>query len=137
MSMDAAGLVTWTPGFDQHGWFTVKAIVTMDGGDCRTEQIFQIHVEDRNAAPTFLTQPVTVATEGITYLYAAHATDPDPDSVAYSLISGPDGMTIHPLVGHLAWTPSQTCGGKQPVRHRDTGDGPVRGRLPSRFSRST
>ncbi|MDD5364931.1 MAG: Ig-like domain-containing protein [Gallionellaceae bacterium] len=68
------------------------------------------------AAPLFDSAPVTTATAGVAYSYAAHATDPNGDTVSYSL-NAPvqSGMTIAPT-GLVSWTPA--AAGSFPVSLR-------------------
>ena len=57
-----------------------------------------------NNIPDFESDPVLFAIEGIEYQYGLSAVDPDDDTLAYELISAPEGMV---LTGQsLSWTPS-------------------------------
>ncbi len=58
-----------------------------------------------NNAPAFDAAPLLQATVGQPYAFDAHATDADGDSVFYFLASGPAGMTVDPLNGHVEWVP--------------------------------
>ncbi|HPA16325.1 MAG TPA: putative Ig domain-containing protein [Verrucomicrobiae bacterium] len=40
------------------------------------------------------------------YRYGARAVDPDGDPLAYALLEGPDGATIDPATGDIAWVPT-------------------------------
>ena len=40
----------------------------------------------------------------MSYLYAAHAQDPDGDRLTYALESAPPGMAIDPASGVINWT---------------------------------
>ncbi len=114
MTIDAAGLISWTPGYDAHGLRTVKVVVSTETPDCQDEQIFQIDVADVNVAPEFVSAPVTTATEGVFYRYATQAVDPDGDPVAYLLVQGLDGMSMHAVSGVLEWIPPQTAAAGSP-----------------------
>lgn len=59
------------------------------------------------AAPVFDSTPVTTGTAGVAYSYAAHATDPNGDTVSYSL-NAPvqSGMAINAGTGQINWTPA-------------------------------
>jgi Ca2+-binding RTX toxin-like protein len=68
---------------------------------------FRAQVSTQNHAPEF--NPPTLSltgTEGSTFAYAAHATDPDGDTLAYSLISGPSAATINAATGQITWVPA-------------------------------
>jgi hypothetical protein len=55
-------------------------------------------------APSFTSTAPTVATEGVAYTYTITATDPVNTEIAYTVKSGPTGVTISDNV--LLWTPT-------------------------------
>lgn len=55
------------------------------------------------AAPVFDTAPVTTATVGQPYTYAAHATGSAGHAVQYSLSGAPAGMSVAPATGLVSW----------------------------------
>ena len=60
-----------------------------------------------NSDPTFLTVPPTASLKaGESYVYRALASDPDADSVTYSLVLNPQGMSVDPNNGSVVWTPT-------------------------------
>ena len=59
-----------------------------------------------NEAPIIISTPVTTATIGVLYTYDVNATDPDDDSLAYSLSVKPGGMIINSVTGVIFWTPT-------------------------------
>ncbi|MCZ2341135.1 MAG: putative Ig domain-containing protein, partial [Bacteroidales bacterium] len=73
-----------------------------------------------NQAPAFTSVPPLEATVGRAYTYAASATDPDGDTLAYTLAAGPVGMTIDSATGVLNWTPNAADVGTQIVAIRTT-----------------
>src|SRR5262249_33778388 len=56
-----------------------------------------------NRPPAFTSAPKTEALVGHTYTYQAMATDPDADRLTFSLLSGPDGMTVDAATGKVTW----------------------------------
>ena len=58
-----------------------------------------------NHTPTITSTPDTTATINQTYAYNVDATDPDWDTLTYSLITSPAGMTINSTTGLISWTP--------------------------------
>jgi RHS repeat-associated protein len=52
--------------------------------------------------------PGLQAVVGQAWAYAAHAVDPDGDTVTYALVSPPGGMTIDAGTGLAQWTPGST-----------------------------
>ena len=59
----------------------------------------------RNQAPIITSIPITAVELGETYTYDVNATDPEGDTLAYSLITKPTGMTITSTTGLIKWTP--------------------------------
>jgi hypothetical protein len=101
--------------------FRLNAFVPGESGDAAdsfTYQLFdgallsnvatvRLAIRPRNAAPRFVSTPVTTAATGVRYTYAAQATDPDAgDILTFSLPTAPAGMTIDPLSGLVQWTPA-------------------------------
>jgi len=107
MAIDpATGTIEWTPTSEQAGDnnVTVKA---QDAAGASDTQAFVITVASANHPPQITSTPVTAATEDALYTYAVEATDPDPgDTLAFSLLIAPGGMTINAATGLIEWTPS-------------------------------
>ncbi|HDK25601.1 MAG TPA: hypothetical protein ENG48_00750 [Candidatus Atribacteria bacterium] len=59
-----------------------------------------------NISPVIETEPITTAKEGVTYTYDVDATDLNGDTLTYSLITCPSGMTINSTTGVITWTPT-------------------------------
>ncbi|MCA9078376.1 MAG: putative Ig domain-containing protein [Planctomycetaceae bacterium] len=109
MTMDAQGLIDWTPSGTQVGQsftFTVQ----VDDGYVATpvEKSFTIEVvhEVVNGAPSFTSTPSTNLIAGTPYVYDADAVDPDGDTIIYSLTTAPDGATINSSTGVIQWVPT-------------------------------
>ena len=75
-----------------------------------------------NGAPVITTSPVTQAVENLPYTYDVDATDTEGETLTFSLVAAPTGMTIDPLTGLIQWTPdiSQLGGNPVTVRVQDT-----------------
>ena len=57
-----------------------------------------------NAAPTgFVSEPLTSIEAGKTYRYRAEAVDPDAQPLTYSVVTGPQNLTIAETSGKLTW----------------------------------
>ena len=56
-----------------------------------------------NRGPGFVGTPDGQVTRGQVFSTIAEADDPDGDTVTYSLLAGPAGMSIDPVTGVLAW----------------------------------
>ena len=60
----------------------------------------------KNQGPTFSSIAPPTATENSEYQYDADASDPDGDTLTYSLIQAPNFMTIDSATGLIKWTPT-------------------------------
>lgn len=56
--------------------------------------------------PIITSDPVKTADVGVAYTYNVNATDPDGDTLTYSLTTKPDGMDINSATGLIKWTPT-------------------------------
>jgi hypothetical protein len=101
------GLITWIPSATQAGSHTVTVRVSDGRGGIRS-QSFTLEIADAiNTAPVITsTTPKTVITESAVYSYDAQATDGDNDSLTYSLLESPTGMTMDPVTGLINWVPA-------------------------------
>ncbi|MBL8344626.1 MAG: tandem-95 repeat protein [Rubrivivax sp.] len=111
----ASGLIAWTPTAAQAGSQAVTVRAADPGGLAAT-QSFTVNVGAANAAPQITTSAVTAARVGVSYAYDVNATDPNGDTLTYSLSQAPSGMTINAASGVIAWTP--TAAGSQGVTVR-------------------
>jgi hypothetical protein len=91
--------------------------VTDPAGD-RRYKVGTLTVGTGNAAPTITSTAVTSATVGLAYSYDVNATDPNGDTLTYSLTTAPSGMTINAASGLISWTPTSTQAGTQAVTVR-------------------
>lgn len=64
-----------------------------------------------NRPPVITTAPVTQARAAAPYVYDVNASDPDGDTLAWSLAFGPEGMTIDGSTGVISWTPTAAQAG--------------------------
>jgi hypothetical protein len=100
------GLINWTP--TSIGDYDVT--VRVSDGNLIDTQSFTIHVreesESTNQAPNITSTPITTATVDVLYTYNVDATDPNGDTLNYSLTTKPTGMTINSTTGLINWTPT-------------------------------
>jgi len=68
-----------------------------------------------NIPPVIESDPVTTAKEGVVYAYDIEATDPNGDTLTYSLTVSPTGMTINSTTGAISWTPTEAQIGENEV----------------------
>jgi YD repeat-containing protein len=82
-----------------------------------------VFVDGFEVVPVITSVPVTTAFAGQLYTYDVEASDPDGDSLTYSLKVAPDGMSIDPVSGLIQWTPDVSQAGAKPVTVRATDPG--------------
>lgn len=68
-----------------------------------------------NSSPVIESDPVTTAKEETVYNYDVEATDPNGDTLSYSLTVFPTGMTINSATGIISWTPTESQIGENEV----------------------
>ena len=68
-----------------------------------------------NSTPIIESTPITTAKVGIIYTYNVNATDPDGDTLEYSLLVYPEGMIINSINGVTSWTPTEEQMGENEV----------------------
>lgn len=108
MSIDAAtGLVRWTPSAADVGVHSVEITVT-DSRQASSTQRYMLTVRtpSANRAPVLTSLPVVVAEVGQAYPYQAVAVDADGDTLSFSLITAPAGMSINSANGQILWQPT-------------------------------
>ena len=125
------GLISWTPTAE--GDYDV--VVKVSDGALEITQSFTIVVSEAegpgytpnpeytptpsiNHAPTITSIPITTVTVDDLYVYDVDATDPDGDTLTYSLTTSPAGMTINSTTGVIGWTPNVNQIGEQDVEGR-------------------
>ena len=109
MSIDASGLIRWTPQAADIGVHTVSIQVDDNrGGIAEQSYALEVVEQGRNVPPTILSRPATTVREGTTYAYSVEATDPNGDPLAFQLMSAPTGASID-ATGRMSW-PASTAG---------------------------
>ena len=68
-----------------------------------------------NSSPIIESDPITTAKEGAAYTYDVEATDPNGDTLTYSLTTDLDGMTINSTTGVISWIPTEDQIGENEV----------------------
>lgn len=110
MTIDAAsGLISWKPTLPDIGSqsVTVRAV---DGRGGSTEQhyVLSVTAPAPNRPPVFTSVPAVSGNVNIAYSYDADATDPDGDTLVFSLVTAPGGLLIDSGTGLISWTPDAT-----------------------------
>jgi RHS repeat-associated protein len=107
MGIDSeTGLITWDTTLEDIANHAVTVRVS-DGRGSTAEQTFPLAViaKPPNRPPILTSNPVVDAQINQLYRYDADAIDPDQDPLTYSLVIGPDGMTVNSETGEVLWTP--------------------------------
>jgi hypothetical protein len=105
-----SGMVSWTPPDSYVGTTNVTFQVTSSAGTGGTVD-YNFAVAPNLPVPTYTSANLTNGT-----LYAAQgqalrlqlADSSSHSAVTWSIVSGPQGMTVNPSTGLVAWTPSNT-----------------------------
>lgn len=95
-----SGIYTYTPDKDFFGTDSLRYELSDDRGGT-SEALVTITVQPVNDAPVFTSTPVTTATEGISYTYAAQAMDVEGDPLNFTVSGLPRGLTAVPSLGNL------------------------------------
>ena len=117
MTIDAAtGEIDWTPTAAQFGPQSVVVDVG-DGvrGDVRQPFTLTVATAGPYHPPVFVSGPRPDAQVNRVYLGKVVATDPDGNPLTFSLVSGPQGLTVSSR-GIVAWTPSAAEFGANSIR---------------------
>ena len=107
MTIDSqTGQITWETTIDDIANHQITIEVSDERGEIDT-QTYNLSVisEPPNRPPLFTTSPIVDAYINQLYQYDADAIDPDLDPLSFSLILGPDGMTVNSQTGVVEWTP--------------------------------
>ncbi|MGB6221763.1 putative Ig domain-containing protein [Haloferula sp.] len=124
------GQFTWTP-LETQGPETATVIVkVVDNGVPSLSQTlsFEVRAEEFNLAPT-LDLPASISVdelEAVDFQISAMDSDVPANTLAYALVSGPEGLTVNPTSGAIVWTPTEQQGpGDHVVTVRVTDSNPV------------
>ena len=133
MTIDpTSGVITWTPAVGQEGPATVVVTAT-DGpapDGATGSQRFTISVI-ANRAPTITGTPATNVTVGQAYSFTPTASDPDGDTLTYSIQNRPIWATFSSSNGRLSGTPTSTNVGTYGSIVISVSDGTVSTALPT------
>jgi pimeloyl-ACP methyl ester carboxylesterase len=108
LTVTSAGLLTWIPSLGQPV-ATNTVIVRVTDGTVTTRKRMTAILEPRNAGPVISPVPTQYLATGETLELNINATDPDipAQTLKYTLIQGPPGLTIGPA-GRVTWKPPQS-----------------------------
>ncbi len=93
-----------------------KIILKVTPSDGKTKGFpLEMVITISNAIPQIKDSSETFRFDGRSYSYQIKATDPDGDTLSYSLKSAPPGMTINTNTGLIQWNVPYNFKGKSPV----------------------
>ncbi|MFP4334774.1 MAG: putative Ig domain-containing protein [Wenzhouxiangella sp.] len=104
MQIDAVtGEVNWTPPPGTPASVSVQLVVT-DPQGLAAEQAFDIAVRSGNADPVLSRPPPAEVFVGDTYNHLFIGNDADGDTLTFTLLDSPTGMTLDAEAGWLSWS---------------------------------
>lgn len=107
---------SWTPDFSQSGNYSVTFTAT-DTGSLTDSEVVPFDIGNVNRSPVLATisdytgESAINETPSEPFTFTASATDPDEDTVSYSLQNAPTGASIDSTTGVFTWTPAEDQGG--------------------------
>ena len=109
MAIDSDGLLTWTPSAS--GLVAVEILIRDENATLTRGWGINVLPSNgpsnspNNQAPEILSSPPLAALIGQSYEYPIIATDPDGNSLVYTLVAGPDGSSMD-TNGLVTWVPT-------------------------------
>jgi cellulose biosynthesis protein BcsQ len=120
VTINEDGTLTYTPEANFYGGDAFIYTVSDGKGGTGTATV-NVTVTEVNDRPVITSTPNTTAAAGVLYTYDAEALDHDAaDTLAYSLIAKPAGMSVGSATGSIRWTPSNAEVGSHDVILRVT-----------------
>ena len=108
----ATGRLSGRPTSANVGTTNNIVITVSDGRATASLSAFSIRVnEAANRAPTISGTPATSVTAGSAYTFTPSASDPDQDTLTYSIQNRPSWATFNTSTGRLSGTPSASSAG--------------------------
>lgn len=112
------GTVTWWGWIHQYGWVRSQTGYFAGNYLYRASfgvmDIYEWNASQANHPPVVTSTPPTTAIVGQSYSYAIAATDPEGDTITYTLTQAPNGMTL--TGSAIAWVPGSADVGSHMVK---------------------
>ena len=103
---------SWTPDYTQAGSFSV--IFNVTDGMLSASETVSITVANTNRAPVISGTPASSVMASTGYSFTPTATDPDGDSLTYSIVNMPAWAAFNAATGELSGTPAESQVGSYP-----------------------
>jgi len=127
----STGRLSGTPSTAQAGAYSNIQIKVSDGMATTSLASFQIEVEADNRPPTILGSPPTSIVEGQAYSFMPAASDPDGDTLTFSIANQPSWATFDTSTGQLSGTPGMGTVGIYSNIQITVSDGTLQASLPA------
>ena len=127
----ATGELTGTPGAAAVGQTPEIVVSVSDGQASASLPAFRITVLAANRAPSISGSPATSATVGVSYTFTPAASDPDGQTLSFSIVNRPAWATFSSTTGRLSGTPSSSHVGTTSNIVITASDGAVSASLPA------
>lgn len=101
----ATGGLSGTPGAGDVGVYSGVGISVSDGTASASLGAFSITVTSVNSPPVISGNPPTSVTQGMAYSFQPQASDPDGDTLVFSIVNMPPWAAFDTVTGGLAGTP--------------------------------
>jgi len=125
------GRLSGTPTLAQAAEYVDIRITVSDGMATATLPAFAITVETGNRAPTISGAPATSIVEGQSYSFSPTASDPDGDTLSFTITNRPSWATFSSVTGQLTGTPGSGSVGTYSNIQIRVSDGTVEAALPA------
>ena len=116
VTVNSGNVATFVLVPDAYGQTSVTFILSDEDG-LRASQPVNININNVNDPPRIESTPSTGARVGQQYRYEVIVVDPDPDTITYHLLSGPEGMAFDN--GIVTWTPQEASSRNVNLEVRD------------------
>jgi hypothetical protein len=126
-----SGRLSGTPSVAQAGIYEDIRISVSDGMSTTTLPSFEIEVEVANRPPVISGSPATSIVEGQSYSFTPTASDPDGDSLTFSVSNRPSWATFSTATGRLSGTPGAGAVGVYSNIQIRVSDGSLQANLPA------
>ena len=107
----STGNLGGTPGANDIGSHDNIVISVSDGQDTASLPAFSINVSAVNEPPTISGSAPTTAASGVLYSFTPTASDPNGDTLTFSIQNRPSWASFDTSTGQLSGTPSNNVGG--------------------------
>ncbi len=107
------GVLTGSPDFEDAGDYSEIRISVTDGQDSASIAPFTISVENINRTPSISGTPAASIVAGNTYRFMPMVSDPDGDTLFFSIVNRPTWSDFDTATGLLTGTPTNADVGQQ------------------------